>query len=100
MTRGGNHSHTGARRVPLGYKVRRPMTINGVDVGIGETLTEEQIASIKRFEGFVATGKVVPIWGDAPQLTGPITTPEPALKPKKRTYTRKKKTPVEESSEE
>jgi len=96
MSRGGNHSHTGARRVAVGYKVRRPMTINGVQVGIGETLTDEQIASITRFEGCVATGKVVPIWEDAPQLSGPITMPEEAPKPKKRTYTRKKKTALEE----
>lgn len=96
MTRGGNHSHTGARRVAIGYRVRRPMLINGEQVGIGDTLTEDQIASITRFEGFIATGKVVPIWEDAPQLNGPITMPEESPKPKKRTYTRKKKAVSEE----
>lgn len=54
-------------RVPIGYRVRRPMTINGTFKKIGEELTQKEIKSLTRIDGVVGAGKIVPIWAD-PQL--------------------------------
>lgn len=55
-------------RVPIGYRVRRPMTINGTFKKIGEELTQKEIKSLTRIDGVVGAGKIVPIWAD-PQLS-------------------------------
>lgn len=60
-------------RVPVGYRVRRPMTINGTFKQIGEQLTQEEIDSLTRIDGVVGAGKIVPIWA----------TPEPPVVEKK-----------------
>jgi len=81
------------RREAIGYKVRRPMTLNGQKLDIGYVLTQDDIDSFARFDGVIASGKVVPIWGDKPDITGPFVTPVatkiPA--PKKRTYKKRVK---------
>lgn len=77
------------RRQAVGYKVRRPLTLNGQKLDIGYVLTQEDIDSFVRFDGVVASGKVVPIWGDKPDVVGPFVTPVEA--PKKRAYKKRVK---------
>lgn len=81
-------------RVPIGYRVRRPMTINGTFKKIGEVLTQEEIKSLTRIDGVVGSGKIVPIWADAQLIPDNLNDHIEPAKPKRK-YTKKPKATTE-----
>lgn len=58
-----------AKRQPIGYTVRRPLTLWGKDRAIGEFLPPEEVASLARLESMVRAGRLNPVYADVENIT-------------------------------
>ena len=56
-----------SRKQPVGYKVRRPLTLWGKKRNIGEYLPAEEVASMARIESMVRAGRFVEVF-EAPHI--------------------------------
>lgn len=53
-----------ARKQPIGYEVRRPLTLWGKRREIGEYLPKEEVASLIRVESFVRSGRFLAVYDE------------------------------------
>lgn len=53
-----------ARKQPVGYIVRRPLTLWGKKREIGDRLTLDDVSSIIRIESLIRSGRVNPIYDE------------------------------------
>lgn len=53
-----------ARKQPVGYEVRRPITLWGKARNIGDRLTPQEVASIIRIESLIRAGRINPIYSE------------------------------------
>jgi hypothetical protein len=58
-----------AKRQPIGYTVRRPLTLWGKNREIGEFLPPEEVASLARLESMVRAGRLNPVYADVDNIT-------------------------------
>lgn len=57
-----------SRKIPVGYFVRRPLTLWGSKREIGEYIKHEEVASIVRIEALVRAGRLNPVYEEGEQL--------------------------------
>jgi len=84
-----------ARKQPIGYEVRRPLTLWGKKREIGEFLPKEEVASLIRIESFVRSGRFLAVYdetdlgyvarGQRGTRKDVINGPKPAAKPVEKT---------------
>jgi hypothetical protein len=55
---------TVARRIPIGYEVRRPLTLWGRKRTIGEYIPASEVASMPRIESMVRAGRFIEVFDD------------------------------------
>lgn len=91
-----------ARKQPIGYEVRRPLTLWGKRREIGEYLPKEEVASLIRVESFVRSGRFLAVYDETdlgyvargqrgtrkevingPKVEKPVEAEKPADKPKR-----------------
>lgn len=53
-----------ARKQPIGYTVRRPLTLWGKRREIGEYLPKEEVASLARIESLVRSGRFKAVYSE------------------------------------
>ena len=53
-----------ARKQPVGYEVRRPLTLWGRKRDIGEYLPAKEVASMPRIESMIRSGRFVEVFED------------------------------------
>lgn len=51
-----------SRKIPIGYVVKRPLTLWGKKRTIGEYLPREEVASMARIESMVRAGRFKEVW--------------------------------------
>lgn len=81
-----------SRKIPVGYEVRRPLTLWGKRREIGEYLSAEEVSSLARIESMVRAGRFIEIYekpevkpskrrGRPPKAVAEAHKPKPAPKP-------------------